>query len=258
MNILARFTLDGVPATGLSPTITVYKVSDNSVVVNAQAMTEIAGGWYKYAFADYSETEEYCFGCDGGATLSGAERYPGGATNTEGTVTVIATDVAGLDGAAMRGTDGAYTGTPPTAEEIREEMDDHSVKLADIVGDTGELQTNQGNWITAIGFTIPGDKMDLVDAPNVTAIAAIQSGLATSSDVSSLNDISVGDLTGSVVEGSITILQAMRIILAVLVGKSSGGGTTAIKFRDTSDSKNRIAATVDAYGNRTAITVDAS
>ena len=30
----------------------------------------------------------------------------------------IATDVAGLDGAAMRGTDGAYTGTPPTADAI--------------------------------------------------------------------------------------------------------------------------------------------
>jgi hypothetical protein len=29
-----------------------------------------------------------------------------------------AADVAGLDGAAMRGTDDAYTGTPPTAEEI--------------------------------------------------------------------------------------------------------------------------------------------
>lgn len=34
------------------------------------------------------------------------------------TLDTIAVDVAGLDGAAMRGTDGAYTGTPPTASDI--------------------------------------------------------------------------------------------------------------------------------------------
>jgi hypothetical protein len=40
----------------------------------------------------------------------------------------VAVDVAGLDGAAMRGTDGAYTGTPPTAAAIRVEIDSNSTK----------------------------------------------------------------------------------------------------------------------------------
>src|SRR3990167_8733332 len=34
----------------------------------------------------------------------------------------IASDVAGLDGAAMRGTDNAYTGTPPTVEGIASQV----------------------------------------------------------------------------------------------------------------------------------------
>jgi len=47
-------------------------------------------------------------------------------------IDTVAADVAGLDGAAMRGTDGAYTGTPPTAAAIRAEIDSNSTKLAAI------------------------------------------------------------------------------------------------------------------------------
>jgi len=60
------------------------------------------------------------------------------------------------------------------------------------------------------------------------------------------------------VEGALTLRQALRLFLAVLVGKSSGGGTTAPAFRDQADSKNRVSATVDANGNRTAVTLDAT
>jgi hypothetical protein len=50
--------------------------------------------------------------------------------------------------------------------------------------------------------------------------------------------------------------QAMRILLAALAGKSSGGGTVTLTFRDVADSKARITATVDTSGNRTAIVRD--
>ncbi len=53
----------------------------------------------------------------------------------------------------MRGTDSAYTGTPPTAIQIRTEMDSNSVDLNSILEDTNELQINQGNWATAVGFS---------------------------------------------------------------------------------------------------------
>lgn len=47
--------------------------------------------------------------------------------------------------------------------------------------------------------------------------------------------------------------EILNVVSAVLAGKSSGGGTNTIVFRDTGDTKNRISATVDADGNRTAV-----
>jgi hypothetical protein len=61
-----------------------------------------------------------------------------------------------------------------------------------------------------------------------------------------------------VLEGSYTAKQLFRLCTAALVGKVAGAATTNVTIRDTADSKNRIDATVDAYGNRTAVTLDAS
>ena len=62
-------------------------------------------------------------------------------------------------------------------------------------------------------------------------------------------------LVGSgMVEGTITMQDALRLILAVCAGKSSGGGTATLIFRDTGDAADRITATVDTNGNRTAVT----
>ncbi|MDK1103801.1 MAG: hypothetical protein QGD93_09335 [Actinomycetota bacterium] len=51
----------------------------------------------------------------------------------------------------------------------------------------------------------------------------------------------------------ISLAGALRLLLATGTGKSSGGGTGTIVFRDVNDSKDRISATVDSDGNRTAI-----
>jgi hypothetical protein len=65
----------------------------------------------------------------------------------------------------------------------------------------------------------------------------------------------VGD---EIMEGGITLRQAMRVMLAVLAGKSSGMNTSAPIFRDTLDTKNRVSGTIDLNGNRTAVTLDVS
>lgn len=56
-----------------------------------------------------------------------------------------------------------------------------------------------------------------------------------------------------VIEGGHTLGDFMRLFASVLTGKSAGGGGATITFRDLADSKNRISATVDANGNRTAV-----
>ncbi len=60
------------------------------------------------------------------------------------------------------------------------------------------------------------------------------------------------------VETGRTIRQGLRAILAACVGKASGLDTNTATYRDTNDSKNRIVATVDANGNRSAVTLDLS
>ena len=63
---------------------------------------------------------------------------------------------------------------------------------------------------------------------------------------------------GATVEGSETLVQAVRLVRAALVGKLSGAATTTVTIRDAADSKARITTTVDADGNRSAVTTDAT
>ena len=76
------------------------------------------------------------------------------ATDTVANVTLVATTTTNTD---MRGTDGANTTAPDNAS------------ITSILADTNELQTNQGNWLTATGFS-------------------------TSAEIAALNDISVVDI----------------------------------------------------------------
>lgn len=65
-------------------------------------------------------------------------------------------------------------------------------------------------------------------------------------------DISAG------IESSWTVRQGLRIMLAALAGKASGLDTGSPAYRDMADSKDRISATTDADGNRSAVTLDAT
>lgn len=60
------------------------------------------------------------------------------------------------------------------------------------------------------------------------------------------------------VESTISIKETLRLVLAALAGKISGANTHTVTIRNVGDSKDRITATVDDYGNRTAITYDVS
>ncbi len=57
------------------------------------------------------------------------------------------------------------------------------------------------------------------------------------------------------VETGLTLRQALRVIAAATAGKVSGGGTSTITIRNAvADGADRITATVDSNGNRSAIT----
>jgi hypothetical protein len=106
-----------------------------------------------------------------------------------------------------------------------------------IEGDTNELQTD---WVN-------GGRLDL-----------LLDAVALEATVAALNDLSADNVWDEVIEGTYTGRQYMRLLAAVLFGKVSGGGTTTNTFRDTADGTDRVTATVDSDGNRTAMTLDAT
>ena len=81
MKILTYFTEYGIPKEGLSPTIRIRKLSDNSLVITDAAMSEVGDGSYAYNFTGYTN-EEYSIRCYGGSGLPIEEQYSYGGFDT--------------------------------------------------------------------------------------------------------------------------------------------------------------------------------
>jgi hypothetical protein len=76
MNILAYFSNNGVPATGLTtPTIRIRELPSGTLIINDSIMTETGDGFYIYDFTTYDKDKNYSIRCDGTAVLSDADRY---------------------------------------------------------------------------------------------------------------------------------------------------------------------------------------
>jgi hypothetical protein len=83
-----------------------------------------------------------------------------------------------------------------------------------------------------------------------------KTGYALSSGERDAIAVALLDLVDAI-EAGVPVRKALRAILAATGGKSSGGGTGTETFRNAvADSKNRLVATVDSNGNRSAITYD--
>lgn len=124
------------------------------------------------------------------------------------------------------------TGTtiPATIATIDNEIATIDGIVDTILVDTNELQTD---WVN-------GGRLDLL----VDTVVAATTG-------STLADAVLDE----VIESTLTLRQAVMLTVSVLQGKSDKTGAT-VKFRDYADTTDRVTATVDASGNRTAITRD--
>jgi hypothetical protein len=83
---------------------------------------------------------------------------------------------------------------------------------------------------------------------NATHFAGTAYATALAAEVDAFHDEQV--------DGTTTFRQSTRLQNAVLAGKASGLATTTAVYRDLADTKDRISATVDADGNRSAVTRD--
>lgn len=110
----------------------------------------------------------------------------------------------------------------------------HAADTAAVKAQTAAIEVDTGTDIPALLTTID----DFLD----TEIAAI---------------LAKTNLIPGTIDGK-TFAQLVTLMAAVLLGKASGLATTTAVYRAVDDSKDRVTATVDADGNRTALTLDAS
>jgi hypothetical protein len=95
-------------------------------------------------------------------------------------------------------------------------------------------------------------KTDLIPA----SPAAVGSAMTLTSGERDAIAAALLDLANAV-ESGLTLRQALRLVASTTGAKLSGGGTGTEVFRNAvADSKDRVTATVDVDGNRTAITYD--
>lgn len=83
----------------------------------------------------------------------------------------------------------------------------------------------------------------------------ITGNVASSGEITALNDISVADILAGETESGLTLAHAIQLMTSALALKASGGGTTTVTFRNYGDTKNRITMTVDENGNRSEVVV---
>jgi hypothetical protein len=110
------------------------------------------------------------------------------------------------------------------------------------------LETNVDQALSTTESNIRGaDSDDLKDiSDEIAAIPAAPTPAAIAAAV-----------WAAIVEGGHTFADAIRIFLAVLAGRSIGGGTNTVSFRDVANAKDRVRVQVDSNGNRVlVITLD--
>jgi hypothetical protein len=106
---------------------------------------------------------------------------------------------------------------------------------------TDTVTTYTGNTVQT------GDAFARLGAP---AGASVSADIATKPTLAAI-------LAGGDVDG-FTLEETLKLCLAALAGKVSGAATTTITIRSADDSANRLVATVDADGNRSAVTLNAA
>ncbi len=102
--------------------------------------------------------------------------------------------------------------------------------------------------ITATGLTT--NAVTLTGDTNKDALRLVGNG--TGADLNLAGTHTIG---GSGVDGY-TIVQALEVIMAFAAAKATGADTSTVTFRSISDSRNCITMTVDASGNRSAVTLN--
>lgn len=121
--------------------------------------------------------------------------------------------------------------------------------------------TNLTNAATAGDFTA-AMKASLNAATPTVAIGT--GGITTSSfaagaiDAAAVASDTIAEIWAHPIEGTVTAEESLRLANAANGAIVAGAATTTVTIRDLADTKTRVTATVDADGNRSAVSLDLS
>ncbi|MDX8438351.1 hypothetical protein [Mesorhizobium australafricanum] len=161
--------------------------------------------------------------------------------------------------------------TSATVNAIKAKTDSLTFTVA------GMVDSNVVDWKGAAAPAMTGDAYARLGAPtgasvsaDVAAVKSDTAAIKAKTDNLPAAPSAVGDIPtanqnadalldrASGIEPGLTPRQGFRLWSAALLGKASGMTTATAVFRNTTDTKDRIVASVDADGNRLGVTLDAS
>jgi hypothetical protein len=219
-------------ATNADSTPTVNVAEDGVALGYAPTVTNITTGLYMVQID-----------CTGGNGFEAGRRYSVYVAATVGTIAgrdgigefeVLATDLnTGV--ASVVGAVGSVTGS-----------------VGSVVGLTAaNLDVAVSTRLAAASYTAPLDA-----AATRAALGLAAANLDTQLGALPTAAENATAVLDEIIEAALSLRQAMRLCIAAMGGKASGLETTTAVYRDSADTKDRITATVDANGNRTAVTLD--
>lgn len=158
------------------------------------------------------------------------------------------------------GIDWNNIGSPTTAQNLSGTNIDPDQVVASVTGAVGSVTGAVGSVTGAVGsvagLTPATVHADLDDIQARLPAALVGGRMDATIDATGMEAGAVDAIWDEVMEGAVTARQSMRLQNSGSGGKLSGAATTNVLVRDLGDTKNRIDATVDADGNRTAVTLD--
>jgi hypothetical protein len=142
---------------------------------------------------------------------------------------------------------------------------------------SNQVDSNVLDWKSSTAPAMTGDAYARLGAPagasvsaDIAAVKTVDDAVKAKTDNLPASPAAVGDVPtanqnadayldrADAIETGLTPRGAMRLNTAALAGKLSGAAGTTVTIRNVGDSKDRITATVDSNGNRTAVTTDAT
>ena len=152
-------------------------------------------------------------------------------------------------------------GSAITSASGRQEVNVTHFKGTAATATGGIPSVNTAQWNGVAPNNLASGRVDATVGANQAAVINAAAFATDAIDANALATAAVTEIVSAikalVIEsnGSITLGQAMSVILAALAGVTSGGGNT---LKDPSGTSSRIVATIDGSNNRTAMSLTPS